>query len=466
MTRQLLLRKGKVATISQNSQEMRERGLVIIGNGITGITAARTARKLHPDIRIRIVSAESNYFFSRTALMYIYMGHMRLKETQPYEPQFYSKNRLELVRDHVLRINTKTKQVDLKNGSPLLYSILLIATGSTYNKFGWPGQDLPGVQGLYSLQDLDTLEQNTRNGIRRAVITGGGLIGIELAEMLHTRQIAVTFLVREGRYWGNILPPEEAKLIEQEIADHHITLKLNTQLKEILPDKNNRAQRVITDHGEQIDCQLVGLTAGVRPNLTALQGSDIQTERGVLVDQRLRTNQPDIFSAGDCVQLPSGRVEQLWYTGRMQGEVVGRQIALSAYKKEEDRRLESIPDQPYDRGVWFNSAKFFTIEYQTYGQVAANLEAKNTHVEVDRRKKQLIRLVWEQNGTDDRIIGFNCLGLRLRHDLCAEWIRSQKSAHFVASHLSEACFDPEFYRPAYKNFQTSFFNRFNSRRLF
>ncbi len=133
----------------------KERGLIIIGNGISGVSAARVVRKLCPELRIRILSAESKYFFSRTALMYIYMGHMRLEDTQPYETSFYSKNRLELIYDHALHIDTQGKQVHTENGSVLSYDMLLLATGSHYNTFGWPGENLPGVQGLYSLQDLE-----------------------------------------------------------------------------------------------------------------------------------------------------------------------------------------------------------------------------------------------------------------------------------------------------------------------
>lgn len=170
--------------------------IVIIGNGITGVTAARELRKLKPDWRITIVSGESDHHYSRPALMYIYMGHMRYEHTKPYEDSFWHTNKLELVRAWVQRIDTQKKELVLDRGAPLRWDKLAIATGSVTNKFGWPGQDLRGVQGLYGLQDLELLEENTR-GCSRAVIVGGGLIGIELAEMLHTRGIHVTFLVRE-----------------------------------------------------------------------------------------------------------------------------------------------------------------------------------------------------------------------------------------------------------------------------
>jgi len=170
--------------------------IVIIGNGISGITAARFIRKAadHP---ITVISAETDHFFSRTALMYIYMGHLTYEQTKPYEDSFWKKNRIDLVNAWVESVDPAAKTVRLSEGASIRYDKLILATGSKPNKFGWPGQDLPGVQGLYSKQDLDNLEANAPDNrtCKRAVIVGGGLIGIELAEMLRTRDIPVTFLV-------------------------------------------------------------------------------------------------------------------------------------------------------------------------------------------------------------------------------------------------------------------------------
>ena len=179
--------------------------IVIIGNGIAGISAARHIRKLS-DKRIIVVSAETDFFFSRTALMYVYMGHMKFEHIQPYENWFWDKNRIELVRGYVTDVDTQSKQLQVDGSRAIQYDKLIIATGSKPNKFGWPGQDLHGVQGLYSKQDLDLLEVNAPNKdvCKRAVIVGGGLIGIELAEMLRSRDIPVTFLVREESFWNGV----------------------------------------------------------------------------------------------------------------------------------------------------------------------------------------------------------------------------------------------------------------------
>jgi len=206
--------------------------IVIIGNGISGVTAARHIRKLS-DKKITIVSAESDYFFSRTALMYVYMGHLKFEHTQPYENWFWKKNRIELKKGYVDKIDAKNNTLLFAEGDSLKYDKLIIATGSKPNKFGWPGQELKGVQGLYTKQDLENLELYAPNNkiCKRAVIVGGGLIGIELAEMLHSRHIPVTFLVRESSFWNGVLPSEESAMINKEILSNGIDLRLSSNLK-------------------------------------------------------------------------------------------------------------------------------------------------------------------------------------------------------------------------------------------
>ena len=203
--------------------------IIIIGNGIAGTNAARYIRK-YSDHEITMISNESDYPFSRTALMYIYMGHMQFNNIKLYEDQFWEKNRINRIKDLVKKIDPSSHTLFLLGGLELHYDKLIIATGSKSNKFGWPGQDLHGVQGLYHLQDLETMEKKSKD-IKAAVIVGGGLIGIEMAEMFHSRHIPVTFLVRETSFWDNILPAEESAMINQEILEHGIDLRLQHELK-------------------------------------------------------------------------------------------------------------------------------------------------------------------------------------------------------------------------------------------
>lgn len=430
--------------------------VVIIGNGISGITAARHIRKRDAAAEIVVISSESKYFFSRTALMYIYMGHMKLEHTQPYESWFWEKNRIELVFDHVEKIEPASKNLTLRTGESLSFDKLIIATGSKPNFFGWPGQDLKGVQGLYALQDLQNLESLTsldqkEKRVKKAVLVGGGLIGIELAEMLISRGIHVTFLIRESHFWGNILPKEESELVSKHILEHGVDLRFFSELKEITGDDQGFVKSIITKNEEEIECQFVGLTAGVSPNISFLKNSGIETDRGVLVDSFLQTSIRDVYAIGDCAQFrvaPPGRrtIEQVWYTGRMMGETLASTICGKAEK--------------YEPGPWFNSAKFFDIEYQTYGEVPAQLPDDWSQFYWEHPQGKIcLKMVFSK--TDNTFKGINVFGMRMRHELFDRWLRQGKKHDYVISHLRDAWFDPEFSRDFFDQIVTKYNRDFN-----
>jgi NAD(P)H-nitrite reductase large subunit len=410
------------------------RKIAIIGNGIAGITAARHLRKLGND-EIVVISGETEHFFSRTALMYIYMGHMTYEHTKPYEDWFWSKNNIQLVHAWVQALKPEEKKLTLSNGKSITYDVLIIATGSKSNKFGWPGQDLPGVQGLYSYQDLELMEENTRD-ISTAVIVGGGLIGVEMAEMLRTRNIEVVFLIREKEFWDIVLPREEASLIGRHIQQHHIDLRKETELEKILVGENGRVKGVKTKSGETINCQYVGLTVGVSPNVDFLRDSQLEMNRGVLIDRYLRTNLQDVYAIGDCAEfrdpITNRRpVEQVWYTGRMHGETVAHTIM----GKETE----------YKPGIWFNSAKFFDIEYQTYGHVWSQLKEDEQQFYWEHKDgRKCIKFVYHKD--TKKLLGVNTFGIRLRHQVMDQWLREARDIFYVLKHLRNANFDPEFFK--------------------
>lgn len=426
--------------------------IAIIGNGIAGVSVARHIRK-NSDKKITIVSAETDYFFSRTALMYVYMGHMKFEHTQPYENWFWKKNRIDLVKGYVNEVKHENKTLVLQDGGTIAYDKLIIATGSKPNKFGWPGQDLDGVQGLYSKQDLDQLEANAPNKevCKRAVIVGGGLIGIELAEMLRSRDIPVTFLVREESFWNGVLPKGESEMLNEHILDHHIDLRLGKNLRKILADENGQAKGIIIEEtGEEIACDVVGLTAGVSPNIDFLKDSGIELGRGVKVNRFLETNIPDIYAIGDCAEQHEAignrrPIEAVWYTGRMMGEALAQTICG---KKRE-----------YKPGHWFNSAKFLDIEYQTYGWVFSERGMKENEQHFHwRHSKEYICITVAFDKENRKFLGINTFGIRMRHEIFDRWLTEGRSVDDVMEYLKDANFDPEFYG----QYESQIVSKFNS----
>jgi NAD(P)H-nitrite reductase large subunit len=418
--------------------------VLIIGNGIAGTTAARTIRKLKSEATISIISSESELFFSRTALMYIYMGDMRYQDTVPYTADFWKKNRIDLCFDHVTNIDFENKKAIAKQ-SEHDYDVLILATGSKPSFYGWKGQQLQGVQGLYSLQDLELLYKNTEKAEKTAIF-GGGLIGIELAEMLLSQNKIVSLYIREATYWANVLPPEESEMITKHIRKHHINLVCNAELAELVGDGNTNGgvatERISGFYLKNDDTlyatDFVGITTGVQPNIglaTGL-GTSVTTNRGYSVNNFLQTSIKNVYAIGDCAELqnpqPDRRAtEAVWYTGRMMGETVAHTIC-------------GKPTE-YKPQLWFNSAKFLDIEYQIYGNVPAvlppHLDALYWQHEGGERS---VRINFERTG-ENVVVGFNLMGVRYRHEVCEKWILEKTPLTEVLQHLGLANFDPEFY---------------------
>ena len=433
----------QVATYQKNMQHV-----VIIGNGIAGVTAARHIRKLS-DKKITIISAETDYFFSRTALMYVYMGHMRWTDIEPYEHWFWEKNRLELKKAYVSKIETSAKTLHFKEGGNMQYDQLIIASGSSTNTFGWEGLDSKGVVGMVTKQDLEQIEKYAPNNkeCRSAVLVGGGLIGVELAEMLRTRNIDVTFLIREENFWDGILPEGEAAMISRHVKSHGVDLRNHTNLDKIVADSDGKVRAVITkETGEEIACDMVGICTGVKPNISFLAESGIETDRGILVNRKLETNIKDVYAIGDCAQQREAignrkPVEAVWYTGRMMGETVAQTICGNPFE--------------YNPGHWFNSAKFFDIEYQTYGWVFSKKKDYEAHFHWHHEDDtKCITIAYHKDSM--QFLGINTFGIRMKHEVFDRWLTEKRDVHFVMEHLKKANFDPEFYTQYESQIQRSF----------
>ncbi|MBT7655285.1 MAG: FAD-dependent oxidoreductase [Flavobacteriales bacterium] len=424
--------------------------LIIVGNGIAGTTLARQARKKSTR-PILLISEEHPYFFSRTALMYVYMGHLTFEHTQPYESHFWKKNNITLLQERVTGFDPQKKEVFLAKGETLAYGDLVWAVGSRPNRFGWPGEQARRVQGLYHKQDLDQLEAWSPE-IKEAVIVGGGLIGIELAEMLHSRGKKVCFLVRENSFWKSVLPTEDAALLNQHILQHGIDLRLNTELERIETDEKGNAMGVVTSKGERIQCQYVGLTAGVHPNIDFLKDSTLNCNRGILVNRFLETNLPNVYAIGDCAEQKepvAGRrsIEAVWYTGRMMGETLAQTLCETK--------------TAYQPGPWFNSAKFFDIEYQTYGQVSSTPKPDEENQWFWQHPQKNILLRWAFHPDTHRLMGINSFGIRIRHEVMHDWLLSDTTVETALENFPAATFDPEFTQNYQPEIQAAFQHQFS-----
>jgi NADPH-dependent 2,4-dienoyl-CoA reductase/sulfur reductase-like enzyme len=412
----------------------------IVGNGVCGMEAALALRERDPAARISVVSDEHDHFFSRPALMYVFAGQTSLRDTEPYDRELYSRLRLDRVRKRVASVDAPARALALEDGSRLGYDRLLLAVGSRARPAPWPGSEGPGLHYFVTLRDLEGLDADARPG-QRAVVVGGGLIGVEVAEILLHRGLHVDFVVRESWYFPLALDRQEAELVTEHMRGHGVETHLGANVREIVRD-GGRPRAVRLDSGRELPCDLVVSAIGVVPNTGFLAGSGIALSKGgaVETDDGLRASAPDVWAAGDCANVTwadgSRRPEQLWYTARDQGRVAARSM---------------LGDEVvYRRGTWYNSAKFFDLEWTTVGWVPVLLDWDNTPLDPGPDVRSWFQRVPRQPVSQrivykgDRVVGFNFIGSRWDHEPLVRWIEERRSLDWVLAHLREAQFDEEF----------------------
>ncbi len=274
---------------------------VILGNGPAGVIAAETIRKEDPGAEIWVVGAEAEPPYSRMAIPYLLVG--KIGEDGTYlrkEAGHFEKLRIELVSGRVQGVDTQAKQVTLEDGSSLPYDRLLIATGSHPTRLPVPGIDLPNVHACWTLEDARKIAQKSSPGARVLQI-GAGFIGCIILEALVARGVQLTVVEAGDRMVPRMMTLGAGTMIKKWVEAKGVRVLTNARV-EAIEGGDGAVMRARLSTGDVIECDLIIAAAGVRPNIGFLSGSGIATDVGVLVDERMQTNDPAVFAAGDVAE--------------------------------------------------------------------------------------------------------------------------------------------------------------------
>lgn len=401
---------------------------VIIGNGVAGVKAALTLRSFDPGCSIHVISRETEFFYSRTALMYIAMRDMRLEDTEPYEQVAYRNLNIEHSLGVVEHIAIDDKQVLLEDGHRIAYDKLLLATGAVPAMHGWPGSDLKGVATFISFQDMLEVCGLLRQA-KKGVVVGAGLIGVELAEVFRHYGLDVHFLMRGEHFWPRELSPEEGTLVMSHLRTKGVVIETGAELERI-DGEQGRVQAAVTSDGRRFSCQAVGIAAGVVPNTTMSEASGIPCGKGILTNWNLETRIPDIYAAGDCVEIETEQganfVRTIWYSARDMGVVAAQNMT----------GRETL----YQPGSWYNSAKFFDLEYTAAGQNHAVREGEQDTMLYDKKRTLSVRITHNRA----QVLGFSMVGGRWDHQRLLQFIAEGCTMDQFIERRRQAWFAPEF----------------------
>lgn len=303
---------------------------VIIGSGVAGIAAIESILSVERSAEIIMLGDDPHGFYSRPGLAYYLTGEISDQALYPKTREDYKKLGFTYRQARVKKILRDETSLQLDDNSLLTYDRLLLATGAFATPLAVPGATLQGVVKLDHLNDARIILKLAKRG-RTAVVVGGGITALELAEGLLARGMNVHYLLRGDRYWSNVLDEQESRIIEARLQVEGITLHFHSELQEII-GRSGKVNSIRLKNGKTLKCDLLAYAIGIQPRVELAREAGLQVDRGILVDEFMQTNDPNIYAAGDVAQVfdpitGHSILDSLWGAAREQGCAAGMNMA-------------------------------------------------------------------------------------------------------------------------------------------
>ncbi len=327
--------------------------VVVLGNGIAGVTAADFVRRGHPECEIHVVGSESHVLYNRMGISRLVYGRSAMQGLYLLPEQWYDEHRIVAWLNTVVsRIDPGSKRVFLATGDTLPYDRLILAMGSNSAAPPVEGFGRPGSFVLRSAADAMLIRAYAQeHGCRNAVVAGGGLLGLEAGHSLHELGLRVTVLERGARLLSKQIDEHCSELVHDHFARIGMQVLYRAESEALTPEgldrgglggssprgSTDRVRGLTLKDGRQLRCDMFLAAVGIRPNIELARQAGIAVNRGVVVDDRMETSAPGVFAAGDVAEH-DGRVLGLWPIAAKQGEVA----ALNALGGDE-RLTAEVP---------------------------------------------------------------------------------------------------------------------------
>jgi nitrite reductase (NADH) large subunit len=280
---------------------MRRTRLVMIGNGMAGVRTLEELLKIAPDLyEITVFGAEPHVNYNRILLSPVLAGEMTLKEIILNDEDWYARHGIRLhLGKKVVRIDRAARKVVADDGTEENYDRLLLATGSAPFVLPIPGKDLPGVLTYRDIADTEAMI-TAADRHRRAVVIGGGLLGLEAANGLKQRGMDVTVVHLMPWLMERQLDQTAGRMLQRSLEAKGLRFMLEKQTSEIV-ERDGRVDSVRFKDGDEIPADLVVMAIGIRPNVELAQAARLHCNRGVVVSDTMQTHDPRIYAVGECV---------------------------------------------------------------------------------------------------------------------------------------------------------------------
>jgi nitrite reductase (NADH) large subunit len=346
--------------------------VVVVGSSAAGIAACEAAREHAPECSITLVTADASPQYSRPLLAYVLAGRIGRPQIE-WRADGYLESDLKVRVLHKVGHALACPSLLLDDGTQLAFDRLILATGARGATLSIPGADLAGVHALRNLEDLEEIEREAAPG-RRAVVLGGGNVGLQTCEALLARGLAVTVVVTSPHLLSQMVDAEAGRRIADRFIRHGLNVRTGRDAIEILGEGHVEGVRL--DDGELIGADLVIVGKGIKPNVEWLRGSGVRVDRGIVVDLCGRTSVPGVFAAGDCAEAIdplTGRsaVSGIWPVAYEMGRAAGS-AAVGV-------------ERPSAGALRMNASRFFGEPIVSIGEVCPErLEGASAQVLVSR----------------------------------------------------------------------------------
>jgi NADPH-dependent 2,4-dienoyl-CoA reductase/sulfur reductase-like enzyme len=382
--------------ININSVDNAE--IVIVGNGIAGLTAAVEARRLAPNRRIVMITEQNHPTINTPALKQFAIGKLTREQLLAYPAGTERAQRIHIIHARVEEIHAQSKYVSLSGGRGFGYGTLIIATGSAATGLpGYlPGRDFDGVLTLHHLNDYLNMGRRL-NEVEEAVVIGGGAHAIETVVSMIYWGIRVHWLIRSNTFLPSMLDQPASDMVLERIQRAGAKVYTETEVIGIVGRVGSVAG-VVTNQHQLLPCQLVLVCTGTTPVTTLAKHCDVpmKHKRGILVDDQLRTNVRDIYAAGDVAALRDPQTgvfapRAQWYAAVLQGRIAAAAMTGSAPNEE-------------GFGVSWHATRLGELSMLAVGNPIQWRDAATTLTDCSKGSYRRLLIV------DDRLVGYLSLG--------------------------------------------------------
>jgi nitrite reductase (NADH) large subunit len=394
--------------------------IVIVGNGLAGTMAAKSVRELDPEAGIDIFAEEKYAYYPRPNLIEFLAGRLPYEKLFAFPEIWSSRQRIGLHFDErVAKIRPDERTIETGSGGVFPYDTLLLASGARAAVPPLTGSGLKGVFVLRTLDDALAILDRLRTHTHVAVL-GGGLLGLEIARAIRGRGAEVSVVEFFDRLLPRQLDPEAAGILKHEIERTGISVRVGAISREILGPEEVRGIRF--ESGDELEADLVVIAAGVKPDLALAKDAGLIVERGVVVDDRLRTSRPEIFAAGDVAE----------HRGRVYG------IIPASFEQARAAAHNMLGmDMPYAGTVPSNTLKVAGLFVTSVGEV--NPEARGYEVIVRSVPEQgLYKKVVLKEG---RLVGAIWMGTKKGATEIGRFVALKKDVESRKGEILEDTFD-------------------------